>query len=103
VSVQLEALSGFADVIGKDNTAKLEFLKALGIAKIPFVAPYAPPLSALQAVFNSPSSVLGSTPSIDAALPPLVTPDFGKPSSDDMEVGVEPQGNIQHPANEVSR
>jgi regulator of protease activity HflC (stomatin/prohibitin superfamily) len=72
--VQLEALSGLAAIIGKDGAAKIEFLKALGIAKIPFVAPYAPPFSALQTVFTNPRSVLGND-ATDNAIPPRSSPD----------------------------
>ena len=54
--VQLQALRGLADIIGKDNVAKIEFLKAIGLAKIPFTAPYAPPFAVVQSLFSSPPS-----------------------------------------------
>lgn len=47
---QVEALRGLADVIGRDSAAKIEFIKAIGLAKIPFVAPYAPPFSVMQSI-----------------------------------------------------
>lgn len=51
--LQNDALRDLADIIGKDNVAKIEFLKAIGLAKIPFVAPSAPPFAALQSIFTS--------------------------------------------------
>jgi regulator of protease activity HflC (stomatin/prohibitin superfamily) len=50
---QLEALRGLAGIIGKNNVAKIEFLKAIGLAKIPFATPSAPPFAVLQSIFSS--------------------------------------------------
>jgi regulator of protease activity HflC (stomatin/prohibitin superfamily) len=82
---QLAALSGLADIIGKDGVAKIEFLKALGVARIPFVAPKAPPFSALQTVFANPQSVLSSEPP-EPTIPPLSSADSGKIANEGEEV-----------------
>ncbi len=72
---QLEALRGLADIIGADNVARIEFMKAIGLAKIPFVAPYAPPFSA---VFSSTQQVLPT---------PDQPPEHEGPSDQILDVG----------------
>jgi hypothetical protein len=37
MKTQLEALRGLAEIIGKDNVARIEFMKAIGLTRIPFM------------------------------------------------------------------
>ena len=39
---------GFAEIIGKDNVARVEFMKAIGLAKILSAPPLAPPFAVRQ-------------------------------------------------------
>ncbi len=59
---QLNALRELADIIGQDNVAKIEFIKAVGLARIPFTPPYAPPLSVLVSGTGTPQGGAGSAP-----------------------------------------
>ena len=57
---QLEALRGFADVLGKDKAAMIEIIKAMGAAKIPFVMPQTPGFAMFQSFIDNSGS--GPTP-----------------------------------------
>jgi hypothetical protein len=70
---QIEALSGFADVLGKDKVALIEIIKAIGTAKIPFVAPQAPPFAMLQSLIsNAQTGSASAEPAEPRPVPPLI-------------------------------
>jgi regulator of protease activity HflC (stomatin/prohibitin superfamily) len=92
---QIEALTGFADVLGKDKVALIEIIKAIGIAKIPFVAPQTPPFAMLQSLIASAQS--------DSASGQPVKPKPEDPQIDGDIINVDGSPTDENPTGEAPK